>query len=274
MKNLRKGLIAMLILTLLLLVSGNSAFAGGEVDTSPERFDSADFTNSEFITNHWWTLPAGDNFLYFAEGEDGCEWNLVQVLAATTSNFVGPIYGGTSARIILDRAWLDEECVYDNFTDAYSNLDTEETTYDWYAQDSEENIWYMGEDTVDSEGSSEGSFVAGCDGAEAGIVLLGTQDKGAYYQQEFYEDEAEDVGKVLTFLDIDGLDCVKTKEWTPLETGHNEHKFYCTDGTDGELVKIDEIKGKTVVVDLIARNVAPVPGTPAGPPFMIPSCAP
>lgn len=266
---------SILILALVLAVSGNTAFAGGRVDTSAARFANADFTNSQFITNPWWTLTAGENRLYFAESDDGCAWNLVEVLNGvdgTTDNFGGD-YAGTEARIILDRGWVDEECEYDNFADVWANLPTDEATYDWYAQDTDKNIWYMGEDTLDGEGSSEGSFVAGCDGAEAGIVLLGDPAKGLFYQQEFYAGEAEDWGKVLNFVKLDGMDdmeCLKTKEWTPLERGHIEHKFYCSDGTTGELTLIKELKGKTVVVELIAMNVA-APPAPVGPPYPIPA---
>ncbi len=51
----------------------------------------------------------------------------------------------------------------------------------------------MGEDTFDGVDYA-GSFTAGCDGAEAGIVVLGDPSKGAFYQQEFYEGQAEDWG--------------------------------------------------------------------------------
>jgi hypothetical protein len=36
------------------------------------------------------------------------------------------------------------------------------------------------------------------------------------------------------------MTCLKTKEWTPLDPGHVEHKFYCSDGATGELARIDE----------------------------------
>jgi hypothetical protein len=120
---------------------------------------------------------------------------------------------------------------------------------------------------------SAGSFVAGCNGAEAGIVLLGNPSNGDFYQQEFYEGEAEDWGKVLNFKAEDDLVCMKTKEWTPLERGAIEHKFYCSDGTVGELSRIEELRGKTVIVELVGRNLpAPLPPPPAGPISPIPSC--
>ena len=265
--------LTLFVAMLLLIVTGGSVMAGGLVDTSIERFLTADFTNSENITNPWWTLPAGHNFLYFAQDGDDCVWNLTEVLNATTSNFEG-VYAGTNSRIVLDRGWVDEGCTYGTnlaaFFDVWNNLATEEATYDWYAQDSEMNIWYMGENTFNGVDFA-GSFVAGCDGAEAGIVLLGNPSKGAFYQQEFYEGVAEDWGKVLNFKKMDGLVCMKTKEWTPLERGAIEHKFYCSDGTVGKLSLIEELKGKTVIVELVDRDVV-APPPPAGPINPIPSC--
>jgi len=239
-----------------LIVTGANVIAGGLVDTSVERFLAADFSDSEYITNSWWTLPSGHNFLYFAEDGDDCVWNLTEILHDTTNNFAG-VYAGTEARVILDREWVDEDCIYGTdpaaFSDVWTNIDPEEVTYDWYAQDSEMNIWYMGEHTFDGEDFS-GSFVAGCDGAEPGIVVLGDPFKGAFYEQEFYEDEAEDWGKVLTFRRTDDLLCMKTKEWTPLERGAVEHKFYCSDGTVGELVLIEELQGKAVVSRILSTR--------------------
>ncbi len=254
-----------------LAVSSSPAVAGGLVETDLDAFNEATFNaNSADITNRWWTLPAGSNLLYYAETEDGCAWNLIEILALTTSAFLGD-YAGTSARVVLDREWADEDCIYDDFADVWANIDPDEITYDWYAQDSVENIWYMGEDTLDSEGSSEGSFVAGCDGAEAGIVILGSPEKGLFYMQENYEDEAEDWGKVLNFMSMDGLTCMKTKEWTPLEPGNVEHKFYCSDGITGQLALIVGLKGPNEYVEPIVANVA-APPAPAAPPSAIPDC--
>jgi len=265
-----------LVVMLFLVVPAGKALAGGEVDTSIERFTAANFANSGNITNPWWTLTAGHNALYFAEDGDDCLWNAVEVLNITTSNFSGD-YAGTEARVILDRGWVDEDCVYGtdtaDFADVWDNIPAEEVTYDWYAQDSEKNIWYMGEDTFDGVDSS-GSFVAGCDDAEAGIVMLGSPEKGNYYQQEYLADEAEDWGKVLNFIKAGDLECLKTKEWTPLERGAVEHKFYCSDGTVGELSQIEELSGKTVVWELVAHDV-PVPPANEPPAHLIspiPSC--
>ena len=51
-----------------------------------------------------------------------------------------------------------------------------EDTLDWYAQDTGGNVWYFGEDTkeLDSNGhviSTEGSWLAGVNGAQQGIIM-------------------------------------------------------------------------------------------------------
>ena len=115
-----------------------------------------------------------------------------------------------------------------------------EDTFDWYAQDKDGNVWYFGEDTkeLDANGnviSTEGSWEAGVNGAEAGIIMLADPKKGTRYQQELAPDVAEDMAQVVGFED--GV-CVAygcfdnvlvTKEWTPLDKGVVENKYYAED---------------------------------------------
>jgi hypothetical protein len=263
--------ISWLLALALVATAAHAAHSGGLIDTGSDAFLEAEFTDPTSITNPWWTLPANSNFLYFAEDGDDCAWNLVEVLGTTGPSFFGD-YAGTDARVVLDRGWVDEDCENGDDFEAFIATDpaAEEVTYDWFAQDDEENIWYLGEDTY-SEGDRSGSFAAGCDGAEAGIVILGDPSRGDFYSQEFYEDEAEDWGKVLRFKRRDGLRCMKTKEWTPLERGSVEHKWYCTDGDYGELTRIEELHGKTVIVELVDTDVTAPPsnGLPINP---VPAC--
>jgi hypothetical protein len=111
-----------------------------------------------------------------------------------------------------------------------------EDTFDWYAQDDQGNVWYMGEDTTAFEGgmtSKEGSWQAGVDGAKPGIVMMGAPTPGEPYYQEFYEDEAEDQGQVIA---IDAAvtvpygsftGCVQTRDFTELDPDVEENKYYC-----------------------------------------------
>jgi len=55
---------------------------------------------------------------------------------------------------------------------------------------------------------------------------------GKKYQQEYYEGEAEDMAKVINLNKTVEIDmgtyegCLETMEWSPLEPGVIEHKFY------------------------------------------------
>ena len=233
-------------------VMGGATAANLEID-----FEAATFTNPTTIDNEYWPHVIGESHVYAAETEDGCEVNMVMATMGIKSDFGEP-YDDISALAVDDLEWLSEECDGD-----YVLM---EKTTDWYAQDDDDNIWYLGEETeaYDDELdclTEEGAWEAGDDGAEAGIVVLGTPIKGLAYQQEYYEDEAEDMGKVLNLdvtveletLEMTFTDCMRTKEWTPLERGQIEHKFYCPTG--GGLMLIKELDGKTVRVEYIGDTL-------------------
>jgi hypothetical protein len=111
-----------------------------------------------------------------------------------------------------------------------------EDTYDWYAQDAEGNVWYLGEDTKEYEHgkvvSTKGSWQAGVDGAQPGIVMPAHPKPGLTYRQEYYKGEAEDAAQVLSISEhvvvpYGPFDHVlKTKDYTPLEPKAVEHKHY------------------------------------------------
>ena len=112
-----------------------------------------------------------------------------------------------------------------------------EVTRDWYAQDHHGNVWYFGENTkeLDRHGhvtSREGSWKAGRDGARPGVLFPGHPRVGLTARQEFYKGHAEDHFKVLdrnasaSVPFVSSHHAVKTKEWTPLEPGVAEHKYY------------------------------------------------
>lgn len=274
--NLGGLLTAMILMT----VAGGQVLAGGLIEFD---FDESNFPDPAVIDNEYWPLTPGTVFTYFAETEDGCEWNVVDVTYDRTTSIAD-----VKVVVVLDLEWLDEseDCSEDDYnplnydpSDPFNDGnfppgDLTEFTYDWYAQDKDEalygggHIWYLGEATfsfdydddceivVDlgepfGEACTDGSFEAGKDDAEAGIVMLADPSNGDFYQQEFDEDNAEDWGKVLNFVPIEdfGDHCLKTKEWTPLERGAIEHKYYCPE--DG-LVLIEEVSGNPKVwVELI-----------------------
>jgi hypothetical protein len=111
-----------------------------------------------------------------------------------------------------------------------------EKTYDWFAQDNKGTVWYFGEDTKEYENgkvvSTKGSWEAGVDGAKPGILMPAEPKVGHSYHQEYYPGEAMDMARVLSFdasvrVPYGSFDHVlETKEWTPLQPGFFEKKYY------------------------------------------------
>jgi len=218
------------------------------------------------IINQYWPLPVGATFAYMAETEDGCEYNKLTVTSDTYEiDIDGAIY---TTLIVRDQEWESEDCDVATATLA-------EDTHDYYAMDSDDNVWYFGEETWSLDEESEyctddGAWEAGVEDAEAGTVMLGSPKSGDRYRQEYWEDEAEDWGAVLRLnakVSIDYLDsefegCLMTREWTPLEPGEIEHKFYCPEnGNPGPgLMFIEELKGKTVYVEYVGPGPVGAPG--------------
>lgn len=112
----------------------------------------------------------------------------------------------------------------------------EEQTTDWYAQDLDGNVWYFGEDSKEYANgqvvSTEGSWVAGIDGALPGIVMEANPQVGDAYRQEFLAGEAEDMAEVTELgqsVDVpfgSFTDVVVIREWSPLEPCVSETKAY------------------------------------------------
>ena len=112
-----------------------------------------------------------------------------------------------------------------------------EVTDDWFAQDMDGNVWYMGEYVLNYEDGVivdlEGSFEAGVDYARAGILVRAVQQVGDIYRQEWFLDEAEDMAEVVDLYASESApaascngDCLQTREWNPLEPDVSEYKFY------------------------------------------------
>lgn len=246
------------------LVLPQPAFAGGVVKIA---FDADNFDNPLTIDNDFLPMVPGTTQTYKAEGADGCEVNVTTV---TNEEKTITIDGASiQTRVVRDLAYEDPNCD--------GTLILVERTDDWYGQDDAGNVWYFGEDTEDCEPTADpndpptavvcsagpGAWEAGVDGAEPGIVMLVEPDNGDQYHQEFYEGFAEDQAKVtgvsvkviLKRDDAIALDpdtnCIKTKEWNPLDPGHVEQKYYC-EGIG--LVAVDEHHGKELRFELVGST--------------------
>jgi hypothetical protein len=239
------------IFVLSIAVAMMICLSAGVVRAKPFKvpiFNLNDFDEPTTINNTYLPLVQNTTYCYQAETEEGTEIDNM-IVTTCPENILG-----IDVVVVRDTATL----INDENPDGI----VVEDTFDWFAQDDDGNVWYFGEDTLTcgEEPSSAGSWEAGkipsggTDPAIPGIVMLAVPKTGVSYPQEQAAPAAEDMAKVLRlnakvsvpFGDFE--DCLKTKEWTPLELGSIEHKYYAP---DIGLVLVEELKGKTVISELI-----------------------
>jgi hypothetical protein len=191
-------------------------------------FSPSNFPFPLNIDNPYFPLVPGTTWTYKADTGDGCEVTRTQVTNDTK------VLAGVTVRVVHDQAFDGETC---------DDVELVEDTFDYHAQDRSGNVWYFGEDTFDCEGAGncergEGSWLAGVNGAKAGIFMLAHPHSGDGYRQEQAIGVAEDQAKVtqvgvtarMTRDDAfrrSYSNCIVTKEWTTLEPGAIEFKTYC-----------------------------------------------
>jgi hypothetical protein len=184
---------------------------GGE----PFELDPAEFVSR--IDNPYLPLLPGSRWVYREQDREGGLRRVVVTVTDRTRAILG-----IEATVVHDVVSADGGVVED--------------TWDWYAQDRDGNVWYLGEDTKELEGgtvvSTAGSWEAGVDGAQAGIAMPADPEVGLAYRQEHAEGEAEDAGEVLSLdeqaeVPFGSFERVlETRDWTPLEPDAEERKYY------------------------------------------------
>ena len=196
--------------------SGAGAGADLPQGSEPVKLDPAEFTTE--IDNPYWPMKPGSRWIYREFDSEGTEQKVVVTVTERTKR----IANGVEARVVRDVVTEDGEPV--------------EVTDDWYAQDSAGNIWYLGEATTEYENgkptTTAGSFEAGVDGAQPGIILPVDPEPGTTYRQEYYEGEAEDEGEIVR-VGVQAqvpaghyADVLMTQDTNPLEPKVLEFKFY------------------------------------------------
>jgi hypothetical protein len=133
-----------------------------------------------------------------------------------------------------------------------------EETWEWYAQDKRGNAWLFGEATQEYKPggriSREGSWEAGVDGAQPGVIMPAEARPGAPYRRGYLAGKAEDMGQIMAVNESvtvpagDFTGCLLTKEWSMLESG-TERKWYArgigmvrTEVTGGEVAVLVSIR--------------------------------
>ena len=186
-----------------------SAFGAYAPEIRPEDFVS-------LIDNPYMPMQPGTTRVY--EGGSDGEREVVKVTVTDRTREIL----GVSCIVVRDEAWIDGQL--------------HERTFDWFAQDAAGNVWYFGERTAEYEHgkvvSRSGSWQAGVDGAQPGIVMLADPSIDTAYRQEFYEGEAEDKARVIALDEQVSVplgafgDVLVTEDWTPLEPAVLEQKHY------------------------------------------------
>jgi hypothetical protein len=194
---------------------GSSAKSALPQGSEPSKLDPADFTTA--IDNPYWPMAPGDRLIYRETGDEGAKRRVVVTVTPDTKTIMG----------------IDARVVHDVVSE---NGSVVEDTFDWYAQDADGNLWYLGEDTREYENgelkTTEGSWEAGVDGAEPGIILPADPEPGLSYREEYYKGHAEDGASVLT-LDAHAKvpygtydDLLQTRNYSGIEPDVVEEKFY------------------------------------------------
>jgi hypothetical protein len=185
----------------------------------PPDINRDNFVHPIIEPNPFFPLVPGTTFKYQGTKEGAQTSNITEVTCKTRD-----ILGVTTTEV-HDQAF-DE------------NSKVVEDTLDWYAQDRDGNVWYFGEDTKEKDPltgeviSTEGSWLAGENDADAGFIMLADPQVGVRYYQEFARGVAEDQAKVMsldesatvTYGSFDHL--LLTKETTRFDPGVVENKYY------------------------------------------------
>jgi hypothetical protein len=191
--------------------NGGLPTGGAPVELDPEEFTTR-------IDNPYWPMRPGERRVYRVTDAEGLEQRSVVTVTGDTKR----IANGVTARVVYTAVSERGKLVEDNHA--------------WYAQDDTGNVWYLGEDAREFENgkvaTAKGSWEAGVDGAQPGVVMPARPKVGLAYREEHYEGVAEDRAEVFsrreraevplgTFRRV-----LLIKETEGIERGLLDYKFY------------------------------------------------
>lgn len=199
--------------------------------------DAADLTAA--ITNPLFPAPVGAKWVYESKGTSKLEHIEVSVEPGEKDVW------GAKARIVRDTVTVDGLLIED--------------TRDWYAQDDNGHVWYLGEDTAEYQNGVLtchcGAWEAGKNGALPGVIMLASPVTGYSYRQEYFAGEAEDYAKVVSLDETVTVPagkftgCLKTQDMSALTPDAMAFKYYCPgvgltlEEEGGERVELVEYSG-------------------------------
>jgi hypothetical protein len=176
--------------------------------------DPADFVS--VIDNPYFPLPLGRTLVYTGVKDGQTQTDTVIVTDQKK------VILGINATVVSDIATHDGAML--------------EKTFDYYAQDVQGNVWYLGEDTTaflsNGKTDTSGSFLAGVNGAQPGIIMEADPKIPDAYRQECSTGQAEDTAWVVGTRGSVTVPygrvrrVLTTLESTRLEPGAYDEKIY------------------------------------------------
>jgi hypothetical protein len=192
-------------------------WASAGPQTGPAYEPVLDPTN--FVTvidNPYFPLPVGRTLVYRGVKDGQTQVDRVTVADQTR------VVEGVTARVVRDVATHNGALL--------------EKTSDWYAQDKQGNVWYLGEDTAhylpNGKVDTSGSWEAGVRDAEPGIIMEANPQVPDAYRQEYLRGQAEDTAWIVerggsVAVPYGKLrNALTTLEATRLEPGAYDKKVY------------------------------------------------
>ncbi len=168
------------------------------------------------IDNPYFPLPVGRTLVY-----EGIKDGQTQVDTFTVTNQTKVILGIT-ATVVSDVSTHDGTLL--------------EKTFDYYAQDNQGNVWYLGEDTTHflahGKTDTSGSWLGGVRGAQPGLIMEANPQIPDAYRQELLVGQAEDtawvveLGGTVTVPYGKLRNTLTTLEATRIEPGAYDLKIY------------------------------------------------
>jgi hypothetical protein len=189
--------------------AGTSALGGYEPVLNPGDF-------VRVIDNPYYPLPVGRTLIYRGVRDGQTQTDRVHVTSGTK------VLEGITATAVSDVARHNGKLL--------------EKTTDWFAQDKQGNVWYLGEDTAaylpNGQIDRSGSWQAGVHDGEPGIIMLAHPQIPDAYRQEFLRGQAEDTAWIVNkggsvrvpFGVVHHI--LTSLEFTRLEPGVIDQKIY------------------------------------------------
>jgi hypothetical protein len=231
-----------------------------------QAVDPADFSNT--VTNPLLPLSLLGPKIFLGEEEDD-EGDKIETRLESRVLNETTIVAGVRVLILEERAYEDGELV--------------EVARDYFAQHKNGDVYYFGERVDNYEDGKlkdhAGQWLAGENGAQPGIFMPAAPKVGETLSLELAPGIAEDKATVLSLTDSVKVpagtysNCLKTRDFTPLEPDVEEFKWYCPgaglvkETGDGSLLELKTISLRALASPTPTQRPAatPVPAASAAP---------